>query len=390
MMRAKGFFLISLGCLWGWALLGVTSAHAKLWAVDREEDQRKGVKFGALPIFNYNSDRGLAMGAMSEIFNYGDEGVLPFESLITVQGRIATQGPRDIFLGYERTGLFGPMSLRAFVDITYSTDPFQRFYGLGGESTYDQALQDRGYYFYESKFIRGDLGVRKTLEPGFELFSGLVGTQSESRPNQPVSRFQDTFGSAVRQENYVALRLGGIWEHRDFEFIPSDGYYLAILATGAPSFLSNMANWSRLQVDYRRYDPILPNRWLWLATQLRYLGSSPGAPLPERAMLGSFGTLRGLPYNRYISNHALSLRAELRAVVIRWRVFGLPLKAGAGIFIDTGKIAEIFPALVSAQTQVAAGFSLLGSYFTDDFLGVADFGFSKDGMALYLRLGHAF
>jgi hypothetical protein len=94
--------------------------------------------------------------------------------------------------------------------------------------------------------------------------------------------------------------------------------------------------------------------------------------------------------NRYIGNQSAGLRTELRSVYIRWRIFDMPLKVGSGVFLDSGKIAQGYNELVSNDFKWAWGVSLFGSYFTDDFLGTMDIGFSHGETAFYMRLGHAF
>ncbi len=63
---------------------------------------------------------------------------------------------------------------------------------------------------------------------------------------------------------------------------------------------------------------------------------------------------------------------------------------GGGLFTDFG-LSGLSPGeLFSSPLRSAWGFTLFGSYFTDDFLGSMDVGFSQGASAVYLRIGHAF
>jgi hypothetical protein len=68
----------------------------------------------------------------------------------------------------------------------------------------------------------------------------------------------------------------------------------------------------------------------------------------------------------------------------------MPLKLGTGVYADLGKVSETAGGLTDLPLQAAWGFSLFGSFFTDDFLGSADFGFSQDVRSIYLKLGYSF
>jgi hypothetical protein len=81
---------------------------------------------------------------------------------------------------------------------------------------------------------------------------------------------------------------------------------------------------------------------------------------------------------------------ELRSILARLRIFGLPAKAGLGIFLDTGKVGQTWGRLLDDELHTTGGFSLLGSYFTDDFLGSLDVAFSREGYTAQIQMGHAF
>lgn len=373
------------------ALLPATHLSAPPVLASPDRLDRQGIRWGGYPVSSFSSDLGYTLGALAQRFDYGSGtepgvGKRPFESLLTLQTTYSTRGPRDLFVEREAFLGPGPGSARWSAGLYAMESRFAHYYGLGAGSLRQPSLEASGFYLYNRRLLTLHTALRKQLPElgGVDLQAGLGYTLTQSQAEQD-SQYQRDFGPGRTSLSYSKLLLQAIWEKRDSEFIPSQGMYgLASIAT-AP-----LSGWSRLDLDYRRYLPILDQRRLWLATQIRYTASSPEAPLNEKARLGSLGTLRGLPGNRYLSNHSASLRLEARSMWFGSRILGMPFKLGSGLYTDLGKISEHLTALAASPLRPAWGLALFGSYFTDDFLGSADFGFSPGATSVYLQLGHAF
>lgn len=349
---------------------------------------RRGTHWGLLPIGNYTSDMGLTTGVLTRRFNYGEEGKRPFDSLLTVQGSYSTLGPRDLWVAFEKTGV-GERDLRLLVAVDVSANPYSRYYGVGSDTGYSPVLDSQKYYFYRQQNYSLELSARKKILSDLDLSLGVVPTFVSKEPASAASLYASDFGTDERSFYYLKLKSGLILEGRDSEFIPAHGYFLALGLSFSPSALGSLPSWGRLDWDYRRYDSLVDDRWLWVASQFRYTKSSDAAPIEEKARLGSLGTLRGLPLGRFLSNDSLSMRTELRSLWVRRQIFGLPLKGGTGVFLDMGRVADTTSGLLTSRTHVGWGISVFGSYFTDDFVGSADLGFCEGSTAFYLRLGHA-
>lgn len=370
-------------CLLKLALLAALGSDALA-----AEAEREGIRWGALPVSNYSTDRGLTLGAMGQRFDYGAAGREPFENLLTLQFTSSSRGATAAFASYETTRL-NDAGLRGLALFSYSLNDFQPYYGTGDSTAHDVALDRADHYQYSLRELTAELAARKKgglIEPQL----GAAFTARSSRPSAAGSRYESEFGASPLDSSFVRIFAAAILERRDSELIPSRGYFASAELSHTPAALSGAAAWSRLDLDYRRYDSILSERRLWLATQARYASTSGSAPIPDKARLGSLGTLRGLPFNRYLSDHSLSLRTEARSVLFREQLFSLPLKAGAGVFVDAGKIGDSLARLASTPMHWGWGLTFFGSYFTDDFLGAADIGFSEGSTAVYFRLGHAF
>lgn len=348
-----------------------------------EDTIRKGVRWAGIPIANYTTDKGLTLGAAAERFNYGDPTHLPFQNLLIIQGRSSSRAQSDALLEYETTDLDGSGDYRLDLLLYGLQNSYSRYYGLGEASPFDLALDNAGYYFHQQKAFIATSTLRTKTRWNFEFQTALSLNSYSDQPNQANSKYAEDFGNNSHESIYPTVKLGTIWERRNFEFIPDEGYYLESSGT-----LST--NWLRADLDYRRYDSLIEHRWLWFASQAKLSATTPDAPLQEKARLGGMSTLRGLPLNRFVASYSASVRGELRSILIRKTLFSLPLKGGLGVFADTGKVFDQLDRITAAPLQWAVGMSFFASYFTDDFLGIADIGFSKEGSALYLKIGHAF
>lgn len=339
-----------------------------------------------------SSDRGTTLGVVTQRFDYGAGDLLPFRSLLILQIRHQSRGPDDVLLSWEAV----EDALRWKLEAVGLQSKYERYYGFGDSTARDPALADQAYYFYEhraalvSGTVRWPLPISVPASMPIDLQLGASAVSRRSRPAVGTSLFGQDFGAAPIHQLYAKLSLGLVYDRRNSEFIASRGVYGFLGAQLAPATLSSQPEWRRMDLDLRRYDSFADDRWLWLASQFRYSSSSEGAPLEEKVRLGSIGTLRGLPLYRYASDHYLTLRTELRSLWFRAPAFGRTLKAGNGVFLDTGRVGDTLSRLSSSETHWAWGFTFFASFWTDDFIANADIGFSDEGSAYYIRLGHAF
>ncbi len=358
------------------------------------DTNRTGVKWGIAPVSQYSSDQGFTLGVIGRRFDYGDEKRNPFETLTTVQGTYSTLGSTGALASFEKVSLGGSKNLRLWVSASGFRNPFQRYYGVGDSTTFNKSLSSSGYYFYTLNFYSVESSLRIRLPIGFEIRTGLSHSYFKNTPQSGSSKFSEDFSQASQifvEANYTKILLGTIWEGRDSEFIPSKGHFGLLQFQYAPLPLGTASSsWVRGDLDLRYYFPLVPDRWLWIAGQFILSGSSPEAPLVEKARLGSQGTFRGLSLNRFLTNFSSSQRLDLRSVLVRSSLFGYPAKIGLGLFTDAGHIGDSFPRLFTTSTHFSWGGSLFGSYFTDDFLCNGDLGISQEGMYIYAGLGHAF
>jgi outer membrane protein assembly factor BamA len=343
------------------------------WATEPDAD-RQGVRWGVIPIANYSSDRGLQVGALAQRFDYGSRDLRPFETLWTIQASTSTQGPKDLAAEYESILEDGRLSLT----VALQENSQFPYYGTGAKSAF---VTPSDLYQREIE-VGGSIAQNWGPHSRATVRVELLSTRYEER-GIDTPYFKD-YGSGPRARFQVPITLSAVRDTRDSEFIPTRGERLEAAFSLAPDA------WSRLALDARKVWPLLPERSLVGALQLRHISASSETPLTRRARLGSWTSLRGLPYNRFMGSHATSLRAEVRSVLLRTRLFDLPLKGGLSLFTDHGILGNTWKEWAGGPVRSSWGISLTGSYFTDDFIGVAEVAFSGGSSASYLQLGYAF
>lgn len=355
----------------------------------KKDDHRYGVRWGLAPVWNYTSDQGMTVGVLAQRFDYGLDKRLPFESLWTWQLSYATQGRKALLAEYEVTHV-SSHDLRLLSQVYFQNNPYQPFYGIGDETRLVSSANTH-FYEYDIDEVSFYQGVRKKIYGDWEASAGLSPTYQKVKPYAGSLLSQEVSASEI-SFYHTEMSVGILLEKRNYEFITYDGHFASLAWTLAPEFLgSGSPTWYRGSLDLRKYFNLIDDRWLWLAFQLKLVHSSHSAPFTEKAGLGSQGSVRGFRASRYLTQNVLTYRGEIRSLPIRLNVFRYPLKAGAGLFVDMGRVGDNLGRLINNRNLFAWGITMFASYFTDDFLGHFDIGFSEDTQgAVYVSLGHSF
>ena len=128
-----------------------------LLAQESNQIVKTGYNFGPLPVVAFDADKGLQLGAVVQLFNFGDGSNYPnYNSKLYLEASFFTKGSQLYQLRYDNKTLIPNVrwssSFRATIDKAYD------FYGFNGyESYYDYArIQDGkdGRNFIFSPFYR--------------------------------------------------------------------------------------------------------------------------------------------------------------------------------------------------------------------------------------------
>jgi len=351
---------------------------------------KKGISFGPLPIVAFDQDKGLQLGGLLNIFDFGDGSYYPHpRQQWYIEYSYFTKGTQQVFLTYDTKHLIP--GVRMSLAATIVSDKAMDFYGYNGYQSVYQAdsvmhwknkkdktgmpseymsafyrlerlaitakadfvgniwenklFWQAGYYF--SKYNYSPINKEKINEgkPDAEQFSGQ--TLYEKYLDWGIVPENEKDGGYTS-----ALRLGLMYDTRDFEAAPSRGIWAEGNITLAPDFLGTTHSYYRYMLAFRHYIPVIQDD-LVFAYRLNYQGSI-GNYLPyyimpvfsnigkeyDRDGIGGYRTVRGIMRDRIQGLDVGFLNAELRWKFVRFHLLKQNVYLGLNAFLDGGIVTR--------------------------------------------------
>ncbi|MGB4204486.1 MAG: hypothetical protein WBJ84_02575 [Bacteroidales bacterium] len=426
------------------------------FAQDTIADKSKiktGWTFGALPAVSFNSDLGFQYGALVNFYYFGDGKSYP-KYMHSLYGEVSryTKGSGINRFFYDSEYLIP--KVRVTADISYLTEKALDFYGFNGydavynsfwEDKDDQHYLSRMFYRHERNMFRfmtdfqGSL-VDKKLRwvAGFGVLHNSVGAVDIEALNKGKKKdlLPDTLSLYDYYTNWGIIKdgeksggwsnnikVGLVYDTRDFEPNPMKGLWSEIVLFAAPGFLGNGDyGFAKISATHRQYFTLVKEK-LSFVYRLNYQGTI-GGKVPfymQPYMINSFSnssntdglggskTVRGMLRNRVVGNAFAFGNAEFRWKFYKTVVMKQNLYLGLNLFMDAGKVlkkidfqkpestwpfnpSELFAFdEESIHTTLGAG---LGIVLNENFIIAVDYGkpFDKrDGKSgLYIGLNYLF
>ena len=370
------------------ALLFATLLTTTLYAQDvttqtevQEEKTSKkdivktGLNFGPLPAVAFDADKGFQLGALLNIYNFGDGSTYPNPmSHWYMEASWFTKGSMQLIFWYDNKTLIP--GVRWSSAITFTNDKAMDFYGFNGYmSHYDAEKVALGKdksnpndFIYTPKYrlqrlqvlaktdFVGNIWDNKLFwEAGYHFSYFKQGYKNEQALNldkinkgkDPEKMFpadEPTIFDMYRRWGLISeeeawgginstVRLGMLFDTRDKEGAPSRGIWAEGHLILAPKWLGTTNPYYKYSITFRQYVPIVKNDILTFAYRLNYEGTfgkeAPYYILPyittvgqayDRDGMGGYRTIRGIMRNRVQGLDMASYNAELR-----WRFVSFPL-----------------------------------------------------------------
>ena len=372
---------------------------------------KTGLSYGPLPVVAFDNDKGFQFGALLNIFNFGDGKTYPVPksqwyieaSAYVKQGRIGTQ---KYVVSYDNKHVTPDYNLRLCAAGSAFIDTALEFFGFNGYQSFYDPSMPTGFYRHGRLTANmkvdliGEIVKNFHWEAGYHFNYFNIGqykdfyktAEGEPEPEAlyelyqkwgiiPQSQTGDQFSSA--------LRIGLVYDSRDFEASPSRGFWIDTHLIAAPKFLGSSNPYSKVNVTFRHYVPIFRDK-LVFAYRLDYQGflnkNAPWYMIPyftvvgslyDRDGIGGYRTVRGIMYNRVQGPHTGFFNAEIRWRFIDFHLWrqnvGLALSGfcdGAGVFkgMDmtnrTGYAPELYAKYVPGTKEnvhlaAGAGFRII-------------------------------
>jgi outer membrane protein assembly factor BamA len=255
---------------------------------------------------------------------------------------------------------------------------------------------------------------------GFSYFD--ISTLPKKMPkfsNQPTL-FEKYINSGAIPQNQkdggvvLYYKLGLIYDTRDNESIPTKGFWIQAIYTGAPAFLSNKFPYSMATFKFHHYISLHPKLVFTyrLSYQMKMNGNIPFYMLPYfidsyqvQDALGGSKTIRGVLARRLIGNGFALANAELRYIPFSTILFDRNLSIGFNLFEDIGIVTDKYDvnkAIDSSTFDYKPGLEKLhhgvgfGTRFiiNHNFIVALDYGMALDkrdgNNSFYLDLDYLF
>ena len=353
-MKLKFFITLLLA-----AVMVPSVIYAQNGTQDKKEIVKKGYNFGPLPAVAFDADKGFQLGALLNIYDFGDGTVYPnTRQQWYFEASFFTKGSQLFVVSYDSKFLIP--GIRFSTALAVTNDNAMDFYGFNGyQSFYDhekvKAGKDGDSFIYTPKYrtkrlaalfkadFIGNLWDNKLFwEAGYHLSHFKQDAINRNKINKNKDEdevFPDsepTIFELYRQWGIIpddvadggtnsTLRLGLLYDTRDKEAAPSEGVWAEAHVTLAPKWLGTSNAYYKYSATFRHYVPVIGKDKLTFAYRLNYQGTfgddAPYYVLPyittmgqsyDRDGMGGFRTIRGIMRNRVQGLDMASYNAEFR------------------------------------------------------------------------------
>lgn len=365
----------------------ISAQQADSSNIHKKSRVKKGWSINGVPAIAFDSDIGLKLGAVINLYDYGDGTIYPvyrhslfFEFSRTTKGSGITQ------FTYDSKYLIPGIRLSA--EASYLTERALDFYGFNGYEAYYNAdftddskdstfYRSRQYYKEERKLIRlrADFQGRFLSDKarwlaGITFYNIKTDTIDIDRLNKGKSESEKLpaiggglygdytkWGIISENQKYggstTLLKGGLIYDTRDNEPNPMHGLWSEMVFFWAPDFLcSHNYGYAKITFMHRQYFTLLPDRLSFayrLAYQAKLWGTIPYYMLPfiyqggnslDRDGLGGAKTMRGILRNRVVGDDYAFGNMELRWKFIRTLIFKQNVYFALSAFTDGGMVTK--------------------------------------------------
>ena len=385
-MKIKHLIItLLLSTLW-FSALAQSSVEAK------KEIIKTGYNFGPLPAVAFDADKGFQLGALLNIYDFGDGSTYPNpRQQWYFEASFFTKGSQLYTVSYDNR--FSIPGVRLSSTFTMTNDKAMDFYGFNGYMSYfdhemvalgkDKANLDN--YIYTPKYrinrvamlfktdFTGNIWDNKFFwEAGYHLSyfkQGAINREKINKNKDEEKMFPDdepTLFEQYRNWGIISdeeaegglnstVRAGLLFDTRDKEGAPSRGIWAEGHLTMAPKWLGTKIPYYKYSATFRQYLPIVDNDVLTFAYRLNYEGTigkaAPYYVLPyitvmgasyDRDGMGGYRTIRGLMRNRVQGLDMASYNAELRWRFVNFALWKQNIAFGLNVFSDGTMVTRNF------------------------------------------------
>lgn len=333
----------------------------------KKEYRKQGWSFIPLPAISYSSDLGIQLGAILDVYWFGDGSTYPeYLHKFTAEACYFTKGSGIYYLFYDSKYLI--KGLRLTASASYLPNTMMAFYGFNGYPAPYIKEKNAGFYAIDRNLLRimGDLQGPIVGNLGWAAGIGFFNYNTgrtkvkkydgETTLYDLYKKYGIIRGNESNGGSHIELRAGLVYDTRDNEPDPSRGIYADVLLYGSPDIINRRGyGYMKLAASFRHYVPLIKNR-LTFAYRLCWQGTIAGnTPFYVQQnystlflkqinsdILGGAISLRGILYNRIVGDGMAWANAELRLRLFGFRLLGQEWYITTNPFFDAGFVTNPF------------------------------------------------
>lgn len=354
---------------------------------EKGEIIKTGWNLGPLPVIAFDADKGFQLGALLNLFDFGDGSTYPNpRQHWYFEASFFTKGSQLYTVSYDNK--FSIPGVRISSTLTLSNDKAMDFYGYNGyKSFYDFDKIKAGkkgesfiytpYYkvdrlalLFKCDFIGNIWNNKFFWEAGYHLSwfdQDPINRAKINKNKKPSQVYPDELPTLYEQykdwgiirPNEIgggfnsSIRLGLLYDSRDKEGAPTRGIWAEAHATIAPKWLGTKVPFYKYSITFRHYVPIVKNDILTFAYRLNYEGTfgnqAPHYVLPyitvmgasyDRDGMGGYRTIRGMIRDRVVGLDMASYNAEFRWRFVKFKLWKQNISFALSVFSDGSMVTR--------------------------------------------------
>ncbi len=356
--------------------------------VDKRQN-RKGWFIFPLPIVSYNSDIGLKIGGMVNLYDYGKGKVYPdYKHLIYLQATYSSKNSGVFRIMYDSDKLLkiNGKPLRVTAEVNYSIDGGLNFYGFNGyESNFGKKYIDphspayitRLYYKINRKLLNLYLSLQGNIAKEklrwFLGFTSLNYNIKKAQRNKLSIKEKHLPDTTTLYEDYVKyglireseakgglinfINVGLVFDNRDIKANANKGFWDEIILYSNPAFFTDKSyKFISLSAIHRQYITLIKKKLTFayrLGAKMLLAGRQPFfftsymvssfTAGEDHDGLGGATTLRGVNRNRIMANGTAYGNFCFRYKFWKFGFMGNPSYLALNAFMDIGQSIQDFP-----------------------------------------------
>ena len=355
---------------------------------------KKGWNFAPFPSIGYNSDTGFQIGALCEIFDYGDGSTYPaYKHKFNIDLSWTTKDQVKLHFFYDSKYLIPKVRLTAAA--TYILAQMYPFMGFNGSATpyYTDLASGKtqmnriamynvkrnsmrvmadlqgnitsnkfrwaagiSYWWYDIQ----DITVKKKGSPAYDITPNDYLTAQGINSASLWQLYKEAGLIKANEANgghHLELKAGLVYDSREHEADPSRGIWAELYAYGSPDILNGRGkdgyHYLKLAAHFRHYVPVWQDKIVFayhLAYQGKLAGNAPYYTLQNINTLylrqiisdglGSINTVRGVPYNSVIGDGYAWANVEMRFKIVSFRFIKQNFYLATNPFFDMGACVQ--------------------------------------------------